>query len=110
MASASRTDRASVPTARSSTATTVGRGVSTRSITTGPRGVVSNRRVMATFDEPSLPDGATVDADGYVWIAAFLGGEIRRYAPDGTLDRRVQGAGDESDERRLRWCRPRRDV
>lgn len=36
------------------------------------------------------PDGATVDAEGYVWMALVYAGEIRRYAPDGRLDRTIK--------------------
>jgi sugar lactone lactonase YvrE len=53
-------------------------------------GAASNRRVVTKFDEPGVvPDGATVDEEGFIWVAAFHGGEIRRYAPDGALDRRI---------------------
>jgi sugar lactone lactonase YvrE len=53
-------------------------------------GAATNRRTLATVDGPLVqPDGATVDEQGYIWVAVFCGGEIRRYAPDGTLDRRV---------------------
>lgn len=58
-------------------------------------GEASHRRIHTQFedtpgaDEPARPDGATVDEEGYLWVAAVYGGEIRRYAPDGTLDRRV---------------------
>jgi sugar lactone lactonase YvrE len=53
-------------------------------------GEASNRRVMTAFEGPqAVPDGATVDAEGYVWVAAYHAGEVRRYAPDGTLDRRL---------------------
>jgi len=38
---------------------------------------------------PGQPDGATVDAEGFLWSAAFNAAEIRRYAPDGSLDRRI---------------------
>ena len=34
-------------------------------------------------------DGATVDAEGYVWTALVYAGYLLRYAPDGTLDRRI---------------------
>jgi sugar lactone lactonase YvrE len=52
-------------------------------------GAVTNRRPFATVDDgDALPDGATVDEDGFLWVATYEGGEIRRYAPDGRLDRR----------------------
>ena len=37
----------------------------------------------------ALPDGATVDAEGCFWTAALYAGELRRYRPDGVLDRAV---------------------
>ncbi|GAA0964993.1 SMP-30/gluconolactonase/LRE family protein [Acrocarpospora macrocephala] len=59
-------------------------------------GELSRQRVFASYvDDKGVtgqgqPDGGTVDAEGYVWSATVYGGEIRRYAPDGTLDRRIQ--------------------
>ena len=54
-------------------------------------GQVSNRRVFVEA-EPGHggPDGMTVDADGYVWSAQFDRWCIHRYAPDGSLDRRIR--------------------
>jgi L-arabinonolactonase len=53
-------------------------------------GQASQRRMVTTFeDSNAVPDGATVDEEGFVWVATFNGGEVRRYAPDGTLDRRL---------------------
>ena len=33
-----------------------------------------------------FPDGLTVDADGYVWVAMFAGGALRRFTPAGHQD------------------------
>ena len=57
-------------------------------------GTPSNRRSFTDTIKPGLPDGATVDSEGYYWNA-FNGtgagqGEVRRYAPDGTVDRRIE--------------------
>ena len=35
------------------------------------------------------PDGATVDAEGFVWNARFGAGLLARFSPDGRLDRLV---------------------
>lgn len=39
---------------------------------------------------PGRPDGATVDADGFLWNARYGGGCLARFAPDGRLDRIVE--------------------
>ncbi len=50
----------------------------------------SNKRAFASFkDKGGAPDGATVDAEGFVWSAAVYAGELRRFAPDGSLDRTI---------------------
>ncbi|MET7735910.1 SMP-30/gluconolactonase/LRE family protein [Streptomyces sp. NPDC005402] len=51
-------------------------------------GHVSGRRpLVAIEDGAGFPDGLTVDADGCVWVALWDGGAVRRYTPDGELDR-----------------------
>ncbi|AXT36836.1 SMP-30/gluconolactonase/LRE family protein [Phaeobacter sp. LSS9] len=51
-------------------------------------GSVSSRRQHASFkEEPGLPDGSCVDAEGGVWNAEWEGHRVVRVAPDGTIDR-----------------------
>lgn len=53
-------------------------------------GKVSNRRMFADLaDEDGVADGSTVDAEGYVWNAQLVAGELVRYAPDGSVDMRI---------------------
>jgi len=57
------------------------------------RGVPSGKRPFAKLAAREIPDGGTVDAEGFVWTAtngAFSGvGELRRFAPDGALERTI---------------------
>ncbi|MGH9158715.1 MAG: SMP-30/gluconolactonase/LRE family protein [Vicinamibacteraceae bacterium] len=47
----------------------------------------ANRRAVVHIPaETGGPDGMTVDAEGYLWVALWDGGAVRRYAPDGRLD------------------------
>jgi sugar lactone lactonase YvrE len=32
-----------------------------------------------------FPDGMSVDAEGFLWVALYGGGRVQRYAPDATL-------------------------
>lgn len=51
-------------------------------------GRVLNRRPLVEIEDGAgFPDGLTVDADGCVWVALWEGGAVRRYTPDGELDR-----------------------
>ncbi|WP_030055147.1 MULTISPECIES: SMP-30/gluconolactonase/LRE family protein [Streptomyces] len=53
-------------------------------------GRATNRRVFAEVTGTlGVPDGLCVDADGGVWVALFRGGAVRRYSPDGRLDREI---------------------
>jgi sugar lactone lactonase YvrE len=51
-------------------------------------GSLSNRRSYVTLGEgEGFADGATVDSEGGYWMANVAAGALRRYRPDGSLDR-----------------------
>jgi sugar lactone lactonase YvrE len=51
-------------------------------------GDVTNRRTFTRIEKDAgFPDGLTVDDEGAVWVALWGGSAVRRYAPDGSLDR-----------------------
>jgi sugar lactone lactonase YvrE len=55
------------------------------------RGALGARRLFARLQpEWGRPDGATVDAEGGLWIAAIEGGRVLRFLRDGTLDRELR--------------------
>jgi sugar lactone lactonase YvrE len=54
-------------------------------------GAMSGERVFATVaEEAGVPDGLTVDAEGFVWSAHWGGWRLTRYAPDGRIERVVE--------------------
>lgn len=55
-------------------------------------GTASNRNSFAQSDTSrgGAPDGATVDAEGFLWSATVFDGRIIRYAPDGRIDRFIE--------------------
>jgi L-arabinonolactonase len=55
-------------------------------------GAATNRRTFCSFPAlglKGLPDGATVDAEGFVWSVSVYEGKLVRLAPNGRLDRVV---------------------
>ncbi len=53
-------------------------------------GTISNKRVFAAFgNDPGVADGSTVDEEGFLWNAQVISGDLVRYAPDGSVDRRI---------------------
>jgi sugar lactone lactonase YvrE len=54
-------------------------------------GTVHNQKVFVQLPEGAgIPDGATVDAEGFLWSATLDGGCVVRYAPDGSTDRVIK--------------------
>jgi sugar lactone lactonase YvrE len=51
---------------------------------------VNKRRFLTCDPADGMADGATVDAEGFYWCAFFGAGAIRRYAPDGSIDRIIK--------------------
>ena len=48
------------------------------------------RRVFCSLTmEDGLPDGITVDSEGFVWCALWYGGQVLRIDPDGKVERRI---------------------
>jgi sugar lactone lactonase YvrE len=54
-------------------------------------GTASNRRLFAKFEvDDGVPDGSTVDAEGYFWSTHWGGARVTRFAPDGSIDRVIE--------------------
>ena len=53
-------------------------------------GAIANERPFFRDFARGLPDGSTVDSDGYLWNCRFFGGCIVRVAPDGKIDRVIE--------------------
>lgn len=51
-------------------------------------GALSARRLVVEIArQDGIPDGMTLDAEGCIWVALWRGAAVRRYTPDGRLDR-----------------------
>ncbi len=50
-------------------------------------GDIGGRRTLVEFAEDAgSPDGLTVDAEGYIWVAIYGASRVQRYSPEGKLD------------------------
>ena len=55
------------------------------------RGEIANRRVFVTLSgDEGHPDGATVDSEGFVWLAHWDGWQLTRHDPTGRTERVVR--------------------
>jgi D-xylono/L-arabinono-1,4-lactonase len=53
-------------------------------------GGLSRRRIFVQVPgDEGLPDGLTVDREGFVWCAQWYGSQVVRYDPDGRVERRI---------------------
>jgi sugar lactone lactonase YvrE len=50
------------------------------------RGTLHDGEPWVVIDRADgIPDGMTIDSEDGIWVALFGGGELRRYAPDGSI-------------------------
>ncbi|MBA3349856.1 MAG: SMP-30/gluconolactonase/LRE family protein, partial [Actinobacteria bacterium] len=47
--------------------------------------VANRRRFIDIPEEAGLPDGMTIDEEGFLWVALYGTGAVRRYSPEGEL-------------------------
>ena len=52
-------------------------------------GPVGNPEVFATTTGNRYPDGSCIDAEDHLWNAQWGSGEVVRYRPDGSIERRI---------------------
>ena len=53
-------------------------------------GDLARRRIFVQIPgDEGLPDGLTVDREGFLWCAQWYGAQVVRYDPDGRVERRV---------------------
>ncbi|HWW07794.1 SMP-30/gluconolactonase/LRE family protein [Collimonas sp.] len=54
-------------------------------------GSIANPRLFADLQQQTgVPDGSTVDSQGYLWNAQWGGYRVLRLAPDGSIDRMIK--------------------
>lgn len=54
-------------------------------------GQIANRRVLIQIPEnEGVPDGLTVDSEGFIWSARWDGAKVSRYDPQGKLEREIK--------------------
>jgi sugar lactone lactonase YvrE len=56
----------------------------------GGDGALSNRRIWATFDDGTSPDGICLDREGQIWVATATRAEVLRVDDTGAVTARVE--------------------
>lgn len=70
------------------------RAIRAYSYSAGPDPLALPRIHVDTKAYGSGPDGATIDAEGYIWVALVQTGKIARFDPEGQLDRLIDAPVD----------------
>lgn len=53
-------------------------------------GEIANRRICVhTPEDEGVPDGMTLDSEGFIWSARWNGSKVSRYDPEGKLEREI---------------------
>jgi sugar lactone lactonase YvrE len=52
-------------------------------------GSLRNQRALHRFEPPTMPDGMSVDTEGYLWIAIWGGAQLVQLSPQGEVVRTV---------------------
>ncbi len=56
-------------------------------------GAIENKRTLISVPQTpgeGVPDGLTIDAEGFLWSASFRGSKLVRYDPEGKIEREIQ--------------------
>lgn len=54
-------------------------------------GNITNKKMFADLEgQAGVPDGLTVDSEGYVWSAIWDGHKVIRFTPNGDIDREIE--------------------
>ena len=53
------------------------------------RGPIGEPDIFATTTGDRFPDGSCIDGEGHLWNAQWGSGEVVRYRPDGSIERRI---------------------
>ncbi len=53
------------------------------------KGPIGNPEIFATTSGARYPDGSCIDAEDHLWNAQWASGEVVRYRPDGSIERRI---------------------